>query len=166
MWYLLLKCYILLENYHWWMLSKYLVVYLEDTSEILVEKQMSCRMAKCIKWSVCPAKTQISFGSCPVWSESLLCAQWVAKDPSFLNADSKDWSDWVNSRLIWVFVGRTHHFVGFVMLRIKLYTYVCQCDISHSERSVVAEQFQFINLIHFNISKLSDVHVCKEIEPA
>ena len=28
--------------------------------------------------------------ACPVWSESLLCTQWVAKDPSFLHADSKD----------------------------------------------------------------------------
>ena len=26
----------------------------------------------------------------PVWSESSLCAQWVAKDPSFLRADSED----------------------------------------------------------------------------
>ena len=36
------------------------------------------------------AKTQISLGICPVWSESSLCAQWVAKDPSFLHADSED----------------------------------------------------------------------------
>ena len=35
------------------------------------------------KMSVRPAKTQIR-------SESLLCAQWVAKDPSFLHADSED----------------------------------------------------------------------------
>ena len=44
----------------------------------------------------------------PVWSESSLCAQWVAKDPSFLHADSKD-SDQIGwmLRLIWVFTGRT-----------------------------------------------------------
>ena len=30
-----------------------------------------------------PAKTQISLGVRPVWSESSLCAQWVAKDQSF-----------------------------------------------------------------------------------
>ena len=43
-----------------------------------------------------------------VWSESSLCAQWVAKDPSFLHADSED-SDqtWWMPRLIWVFDGRT-----------------------------------------------------------
>ena len=40
--------------------------------------------------SVRPAKTQISLGIRPVWSESLLCTQWVAKDPSFLHADSED----------------------------------------------------------------------------
>ena len=37
-----------------------------------------------------PAKTQISLGIRPVWSESSLCAQWVAKDPRFLHADSED----------------------------------------------------------------------------
>ena len=42
------------------------------------------------KMTVRPAKTQISLGICPVWSASSLWAQWVAKDPSFLNADSED----------------------------------------------------------------------------
>ena len=58
--------------------------------------------------SVRPAKTQISLGIRPVWSESSLCAQWVAKDPSFLHADSED-SDQTGRmpRLIWVFAGRT-----------------------------------------------------------
>ena len=55
-----------------------------------------------------PAKTQISLGIRPVWSESLLCAQWVAKDPSFLHGDSED-SDQTGQmpRLIWVFAGGT-----------------------------------------------------------
>ena len=47
--------------------------------------------------------------------QSSLCAQWVAKDPSFLHVDSED-SDqtgWT-PRLIWVFAGRTDHFVSFV----------------------------------------------------
>ena len=58
------------------------------------------------KVTVCPAKTQISLGFRQVWSESSLCAQWVAKDPSFFHADSKD-SDqtgWM-PRLIWIFAG-------------------------------------------------------------
>ena len=42
------------------------------------------------KMTVRPAKTQISLGIRPVWSESSLSAQWVAKDPSFLPADSED----------------------------------------------------------------------------
>ena len=41
--------------------------------------QMSHLMTKPTKWHVCKAKTQISLGFCPVWSESLLWAQWVAK---------------------------------------------------------------------------------------
>ena len=71
-------------------------------------KKMSHLMTKLTKWHVRPAKTQISLGIRPVWSESSLCAQWVAKDPSFLHADSED-SDQTGrmSRLIWVFAGRT-----------------------------------------------------------
>ena len=71
--------------------------------------------------TVRPAKTQISLGICPVWSESSLCAEWVATDSSFLHADSED-SDQTGRmpRLIWVFAGRTCHFVGFVMRRLIL----------------------------------------------
>ena len=58
--------------------------------------------------SVRPAKTQISLGIRPVWSESSLCAQWVAKDPSFRHADSEDTDQTGRTpRLIWVFAGRT-----------------------------------------------------------
>ena len=45
---------------------------------------------KLAKWSVRPEKTQISLGICPVGSESLLCAQWVAEDLMFLHAYSED----------------------------------------------------------------------------
>ena len=66
------------------------------------------RHDKSNKVSVRPAKTQISLGIRPSWSEYSLCAQWVAKDPSFLHADSED-SDqtWRMPRLIWFFAGRT-----------------------------------------------------------
>ena len=56
--------------------------------------------------------------------QSSLCAQWVARDPSFLHADSED-SDqtgWM-PRLIWVFDRRTDHFVGFVMRRLNFFFY-------------------------------------------
>ena len=74
---------------------------------------------KANKMTVRPAKTQISLGIRPVWSESSLCTEWVAKDPSFLHADNED-SDQTGRmpRLIWVFAGRTCHFVGFVMRRL------------------------------------------------
>ena len=59
-------------------------------------------------WHVRPAKTRISLGIRPVWSESSLYAQWVAKDPSFLHVDSED-ADQTGRmpRLIWVFAGLT-----------------------------------------------------------
>ena len=71
------------------------------------------------KMIVRPVKTQISLGMRPVWSESSLCAQWVAKDPYFLHADSEN-SDQTGRmpRLTWVFAGRTCHLVGFVMRRL------------------------------------------------
>ena len=50
------------------------------------------------KMSVRPAKTQISLGIRPDWSESSLCAPKVAKDPSFLHADSEDLSDWADAQ--------------------------------------------------------------------
>ena len=42
------------------------------------------------KMTMRSAKTQISLGIRSVWSESSLCAQWVARDLSFLHADSED----------------------------------------------------------------------------
>ena len=67
------------------------------------------RHDKTNKVTVHPAKTQISLGiRRPGWSESSLCAQWVAKDPSFLHADSEDSVQTGRMpRLIWVFAGRT-----------------------------------------------------------
>ena len=58
---------------------------------------MSHLMTKLAKWSVRPAKTQISLGIHPVWSESLLCAQWVAKDQRCHHADNEDWSAWASA---------------------------------------------------------------------
>ena len=77
------------------------------------------------KWPVRPAKTQISLGQRPVWSESSLCAQWIVKDPSILHVDSED-SDQTGHppKLIWVFAGCTFHFVGFVVLRLNWKAYL------------------------------------------
>ena len=74
------------------------------------------RHDKTNKISVRPAKTQISLGIRQVWSESSLCAQWVAKDPKFLHADSKD-SDQTGHML-----GAQP--VGFVMSRPQMTKYL------------------------------------------
>ena len=42
------------------------------------------------KMASVPSEDSDQPGIRPVWSESLLCAQWVAKDPSFIHADSED----------------------------------------------------------------------------
>ena len=47
-------------------------------------------MTKPTKCHICPAKTQINLRIRPVWSESSLCTQWVAKVPMFLQGASED----------------------------------------------------------------------------
>ena len=73
-----------------------------------MHKKDKPRHDKTNKVAVRPAKTQISLGIRPIWSESSPCAQWVAKDPICFHADSED-SDQTGRmhRLIWVFAGRT-----------------------------------------------------------
>ena len=89
-----------------------------------------------------PAKTQISLGIPSVWSEYSLCALWVAKDPHFLQADNEDSEQTGRMpRLIWVFAGRTCHFVGFVMLRLIYYL----SGAVHNGNNTVVMDFQ-INL--------------------
>ena len=61
---------------------------------------------------ICPSPTT------PLPTTHPLCAQWVAKDLSLLHADS-EYSDQNGPRLMWVFTGRTCHFVGFVMRWLK-----------------------------------------------
>ena len=79
-----------------------------------MHQYLSCLVTKPTKSPVRPAKTQISLGIHPVWSESSLCTHWVAKEASFLHADSEDsqadlslcWTHipfcwFVTRRLIW-----------------------------------------------------------------
>ena len=47
---------------------------------------------------MCAQRRLISLGIRRVWSESSLCAQLVAKNPSFFHADSEDWSDWADAQ--------------------------------------------------------------------
>ena len=66
------------------------------------------RHDKTNKFSVCPAKTQISLGIRPVWSESSLSAWRKLRSLTTHWAHSED-SDQTGRmpRLIWVFTGRT-----------------------------------------------------------
>ena len=76
------------------------------------------------KMIVCPAKTQISLGFRPVWSESRLSTWRHLGSLATQWAHSED-SDQTGRmpRLIWVFAGRTDHIVGFVVRR--LISYLC-----------------------------------------
>ena len=77
---------------------------------------MSRSMTKPTMWPVHPAKTQISLGIHPVWSESSLSAWrnlWSLAT-HWVHSKDSDQTGWM-PRLIWVFVGHIWHFVGFVM---------------------------------------------------
>ena len=77
---------------------------------------------------MCPAKTQISLGVRPVWSESLLSAWRKLGSLATHWAHSED-SDQTGRmpRLIWVFAGCTCQYVGFIMrwltsvIRVQFY---------------------------------------------
>ena len=87
---------------------------------------LSHLMTKPTKWHVRQAKTQISLGIRPVWSESSLSA-WRKLGPlAPYWAHSED-SDQTGRmpRLIWVFAECTCHFVGFVMRRL-----ICLCSLN------------------------------------
>ena len=64
------------------------------------------RHDKTNKVSVRPAKTRISLGIRPVWSESSLSTWRKLGSLATHWAHSEDWSDWM-PRLIWVFAGHT-----------------------------------------------------------
>ena len=88
--------------------------------------------------TVRPVKTQISLGIRPVWPESSLCAQWVAKNPIILRADSED-SDQA---------GRTCRFVGFLHEAAQI-MYVCYvCGQNHLNRIELILTYQCINIYH------------------
>ena len=73
-------------------------------------------MTKPTKWLTHPAKTQISLGIFPVWSETSLSALRNLGSHWAHNEDS-DQTGQV-PRLIWVLAERTGDFVGFVMRRL------------------------------------------------
>ena len=122
-----------------------------------------------------PAKTQISLGVCTDWSGmprliSSLCTQWIVKDLSFLHVDSEDadQTGWMPG-LIWVFAGRTCHFLGFVVLRFTFFniktrnsssfdwlrssllsqSFLFSCIFLHYFHSLFTISSMFLKLSHF-----------------
>ena len=81
---------------------------------------MSRHTTKQTNWHVRPAKTQISLGIRPVWSESSLSAWRKLGSLATHWAHSED-SDQTGRmpRLILIFAGQTVTFVGFVISRLK-----------------------------------------------
>ena len=75
------------------------------------------RHAKTNKMSVRPAKTQISLGIRPVWSESLLCAQCGQRIL---------WSDWADTQADLSLRLAQTHFVGFVISRLRYFQKVSE----------------------------------------
>ena len=69
---------------------------------------LSHLMTKPTKWHVCPAKTWVSLGICPVWSKSLMSTWRNHGSLATHWAHSED-SDQTGQmpRMIWVFVGCT-----------------------------------------------------------
>ena len=102
-----------------------------------IQKQLNHSMTKPTKWQARPAKTQIIMGIHSVWSESSLSAwrklgslatQWAR------SVDSDHCEQTVRMRRpIWVFAGRTGHFVGLswagstaILSAWQVLSYTCQ----------------------------------------
>ena len=62
------------------------------------ESQLSRLMTKPTKWHMRPAKSQISLGTCPVWSESSLSAWRKLGSLATDWVHSKEWSDWADAQ--------------------------------------------------------------------
>ena len=78
--------------------------------------------------SVRPAKTQISLGIHPVWSESLLSAWRKLGSLATYWARSEDWSDSVDAQADLSLRLAHTHFVGFVMLWLIYFCYVSDLE--------------------------------------
>ena len=93
-------------------------------------------MTKPTKWHLRPTQTQISLGIRPVWSESSLSAWRKLGSLATHWALSED-SDQTGRMpsLIWVFAGRTCHFVGFVMRRLKQ-AFLCNKSLNFDDEKI------------------------------
>ena len=114
-------------------------------------------MTKPTKWYVCPAKTQISLGIRPVWSESLLSA-WRN-----LGSLATHWAHSENSgqtgqmpKLVWVYAGHTGHSVGFVMRWLNYWVsffLILQCYLLEPEWVCMNHKMPIISTPMMNAAK-------------
>ena len=102
---------------------------------------------------VSPTKTHISLSIHPVWSESSLSAWRNSGSLAIQWARNKDSNQtgWM-PRLIWVFAGRTCHFVGFVMwwLNNKITVLLCVIIQTKQDRmnfTVMGEHDKFSGIL-------------------
>ena len=99
-------------------------------------------MTKPTKW-VCPQRRlRLAWASAQT-DQSSLCAQWVAKDPSFLHADSEDWSDWADAQahlsLRWA-----HSFCWFCHVAAQLV-----CFFMHTTKTLILMNCKMFLKIRF-----------------
>ena len=113
------------------------------------------------KMIVRPAKTQISLCIRPVWSESspsawrklwCLATHWAHSEDS----DQTGRTGWM-PRLIWVFAGRTCHFVGFVTMRLISVSGLLFADIAQPDKMILFRKLNsntILYCIHLTLSCL------------
>ena len=114
------------------------------------------------KMNVHPAKPQISLGIRPVWSESSLCDQWVAKDARFLHAD-REYSDQTGRmpRLIWIFAGPT--LILLVLSCRGSYLVEWLTDTMKPVLAVPNDRFSFLIRTHFSSTfYTAKIFVCQK----
>ena len=91
----------------------------EANKHIEHEKYFSCSMTKLTEWLVCTPKTQISLGTCPLWSVIIVHIRGHLGPKPYSDEQWRLWSEtgWI-PRMIWSLPRRKDHLVGFVVLRL------------------------------------------------
>ena len=92
---------------------------LNTSLQTVLGLKMSRLMTKPTNWHVRPAKTQISLGICPVWSESSLSAWRKLGSLATHWAYSEDWSDWADAQADLSLRWAHSHSIGFVVRGLK-----------------------------------------------
>ena len=124
-------------------------------------------MTKPTKWHVHPAKTQISLGIHPVWSESSLSSQRNIGPLLWTTywAHSEDWSDWVNAQadlsLHWVHMS----FCWFCRVVAHLRTTKMQINLHSLISIVIIRSLDSARPID-DISKISSLLLASAAEQA